>query len=248
MRWLAVAFLVIFGVGVGFTVARAFSGYSQHAAAFLPVWFDTGRTFTIHSSAPMDFGALTGQLRDMTVTERTEKWTNRVVRSPRLRGTLKIRNGSPNESALVLGWTVGFLDRAGHLIPVAARRVATGVALSTREGLRVDPDQDTGVAIDVPFPRAALAQVPLNAIQVALSYQMVPCRKEVAQIPVNLRPSADRSAGTHSIPQILNPQSRPQSRAIGSGFLREIGWTKTRWCRNMIRMISPEPLHGAGGS
>src|SRR5512137_1976838 len=96
------------------------------AAAAQPV----EKVFTLASGAAMKVDFLTGQLEGLTITERIDPKTKSVVDLPELRGTLKLKNDSRDQSARLLGGSLAFLDAKGQVIPIATNRGDTSFTFS----------------------------------------------------------------------------------------------------------------------
>ncbi len=148
------------------------------------------KTFTVALSTPstkVDF--LTGELRDLTITERVDPKTGNVIDPPELRGTLKIKNMSKDQSAQLLGGTLAFVDAKGQ--PMALGKDRTSDDSFTFGGgydtQRLNPGQDTSQSIDVPFPRAGLKPADLKSVRLNLRYLPAPYREQSAEYPASLK-------------------------------------------------------------
>ncbi len=169
--------------------ALAVAACSQHsgtsaAASAQPV----EKTFTLTSSnAPMKVDFLTGQLQDLTVTERVDPKTGTVVDLPKLQGTLKLKNVSADQSARLIGGKLLFLDAKGQPIPIAKDRSDTSFTFSSFETQRLDPGQETSQTIDVPFPRSALKANDLQTVRLDMTYVPSTYREQTISYAVSLK-------------------------------------------------------------
>ncbi len=146
------------------------------------------KTFTLtpgSSAVKVDF--LTGQLQNLTITERLDPKTGKLVDRPELRGTLKLTNGSTDQSARLIKGKLVFLDAKGQAIPLAKDRGDTSFDFSSFDTQRLDPGKETSVAIDVPFPRAGLQANDLQDVRVELTYLPTPYREQAVNVPVALK-------------------------------------------------------------
>jgi hypothetical protein len=145
------------------------------------------KTFTLASSATMRVDFLSGQLQGLTITERIQPKSKSVVDPPELRGTLKLKNDSKDQSAQLIGGHLVFLDAKGQEIPVAKDRGSASIAFSAYETPRLNPGQETSQTIDVPFPRAGLQASEIRSIRLDLSYLPSPYREQGVNYPVSLK-------------------------------------------------------------
>jgi hypothetical protein len=177
IKWLAPALLAL-------GVAACSQQQSQSTAATAqPV----EKSYTLVSSAPMKVDFLTGQLEGLTITERIDPKTKNVVDRPELRGTLKLKNESKDQSARLLGGSLVFLDAKGQVIPVANDRCDASFTFSAYETQRLDPGKETSQAIDVPFPRAGLQAGEIHSIRLELNYLPSAYRAQSVDYPVSLK-------------------------------------------------------------
>ena len=176
-KWLAPALLAL-------GVAACSQQQSQSTAATTqPV----EKSYTLVSSAPMKVDFLTGQFDGLTITERIDPKTNEVVDRPELRGTLKLKNDSKDQSARLLGGSLVFLDAKGQVIPVGKDRGDTSFTFSAYETQRLDPGKETSQMIDVPFPRAGLKAGEIHSIRLDLNYLPSVYRAQSVDYPVSLK-------------------------------------------------------------
>ncbi len=143
------------------------------------------KTFTLTPGATVvkvDF--LTGQLQDLTVTERVDPKTSKLVDRPELRGTLKLTNSSTDQSARLIQGKLVFLDAKGQVIPLGKDRGEASFSFNSYDTQRLDPGKETSVAIDVPFPRAGLQASTLQTVRVDLMYLPTPYKEQAVNVPV----------------------------------------------------------------
>ena len=145
------------------------------------------KSYTLASSAAMKVDFLTGQFEGLTITERIDPKTKNVVDRPELRGTLKLKNESKEQSARLLGGSLVFLDAKGQVIPVAKERGDTSFTFSAYETQRLDPGKETSQTIDVPFPRAGLEASAIHSIRLDLNYLPSAYRAQSVDYPVSLK-------------------------------------------------------------
>jgi hypothetical protein len=125
---------------------------------------------------------LTGELRGLRVTERTEHTTGKLVEPPVLRATLTVTNDSEHQAARLLGGKIEYLDAAGKPIPLAHTSF-TFIGMPTD---RLDPGKHTSQVIEVPFPPAALEPNGLREVSLQLTYLPGPYQVDTVNIPVSL--------------------------------------------------------------
>ncbi len=147
------------------------------------------KTFTLTAnSAAMKVDFLVGELQGLTITERIDPKTGAVVDSPELRGTLKLKNTSTDQSARLVGGKLLFVDTKGQVIPIAKDdRSDTSFTFNGYEAQRLDPGQETSQAITVPFPKAGLQANDLQTVRLNLTYLPSPYREQTADYAVSLK-------------------------------------------------------------
>jgi len=146
------------------------------------------KTFTLTpSNAVMKVDFLTGQLQDLTITERVDPKSGTVVDAPELRGTLRLKNVSTDQSAQLIGGKLVFLDAKGQPIPIAKNRGDTSFTFSSFETQRLDPGQETSQSIDVPFPRGGLKADDLQTVRLDLTYLPSAYREQTVNYTVALK-------------------------------------------------------------
>jgi hypothetical protein len=137
-------------------------------------------------TVPVKVDILEGSLSDLTVIERVNEDTGKVVYPPQLHGTLTLVNTSPDQAVSPLGGSIEFLDAAGQPIPLAEGRSDTSFQFASFSVERLDPGTETSREIDVPFPAAALEQRSLADLRVNVSYLRTPYRRQSTTIPATL--------------------------------------------------------------
>jgi len=138
-------------------------------------------------AAPVRVAFLTGELTDLKVVERVNAQTGEVVEAPKLRGTLKLKNGSSDQTARLLAGEVEYLDGAGKPIALANERTDTSFRFSSYQADRLDPGMATSHDIDVPFPAAALNGQMLADVRLNLTYIPAPYREESVTVPMVIK-------------------------------------------------------------
>jgi len=125
---------------------------------------------------------LTGELRDLRVTEQVERGTGKVVSVPVLRATLKVTNDSEDQAARLLGGKIQYIDATGKMIPTSH----TSFPFIGAPTDRLDPGVSTSQVIEVPFPPAALKPNGIREVSLELTYLPLPYREDTVNIPVYL--------------------------------------------------------------
>lgn len=145
------------------------------------------KTFTVKpATSALRVGFLTGQLTDLKVVESVNTQTREVVQAPRLRGTLKLKNETSDQTARMISGTLEFLDADGKPIPLAAGREEPRFTFSAYSGDRLDPGMETSQNLDISFPAAALDGGRLADVRLKVAYIPDPYRAETVTVPVSL--------------------------------------------------------------
>jgi hypothetical protein len=145
------------------------------------------KTFAVKpATSTLRVGFLTGELTDVKVVESVNQQTGEVVQAPRVRGTLKLKNPTADQTARLISGSLEFLDADGNPIPVAAGREAPSFTFYAYSGDRLDPGMETSHTLDVSFPAAGLDRQRLADIRVKVTYIPDPYRAESATVPVAL--------------------------------------------------------------
>ncbi len=177
------------GVSLAVLVVISVTAYGQRLAAWIvsasPL--SVKKTYTLTVAGPTQFESVTATLRDLTIIARVGSWSGIVLDRPELRGTMTVANRSPDHFVEVLGWRLAFLDRQGQPLPSGTDGQGVGASLSTIDALRIAPGHSSGVAIEAPFPQAALHADRVTAVSVELKYFLVPIREQTAAVATRLK-------------------------------------------------------------
>ncbi len=169
-------------------LALALAACSQQQAQSSAAPEPVTKTFTLTPGpTPVKVDFLTGQLQGLTVTERMDPKTGKLVDRPELRGTLKLTNGSTDQSVQLLKGKLLFLDAKGQVLPLTKDRGDTSFSFSSYDTQRLDPGQDTSITIDIPFPQAALQANSLQDVRVDLTYLPTPYKEQAVNVPVAVK-------------------------------------------------------------
>lgn len=146
------------------------------------------RSFALEpASVPVRVAFMTGQLKDMRVTDRVERGTGKVVNPPKLQATLLLKNTAEDRTARLLGGTIAYADTEGQPIVLAEGRRDTSFRFFSYQTDRLDPGMETTQSIDVPFPAAALGNRSLGNIRLELTYMPLPYEEETTRVTVSLK-------------------------------------------------------------
>ncbi|MBI1735498.1 MAG: hypothetical protein HYR51_10020 [Candidatus Rokubacteria bacterium] len=144
------------------------------------------RSFVVKlAPTPLRVGFLTAELSNVSVVERVREGSGEVVEPAQLRGTLKVKNMSEDQTARLVGGTLRYLGADGRTIALAAGREAPTFTFYSY-GDRVDPGKETSLGLDVPFPAAAMNGAGLDDLRLELSYIPTPYRTEAATVAATL--------------------------------------------------------------
>jgi len=135
---------------------------------------------------PLKVSILQGELTGLKVVERINATTKQVVDQPELRGTLKLRNATPDQAVRLISAKIGYLDTSGKPIALAEKRRDTSVKFYSYQADRLDPGMESSHDVAVPFPAVALAGKTLGDIRVEVTYLPTPYRVEGAEVRVSL--------------------------------------------------------------
>jgi hypothetical protein len=135
---------------------------------------------------PVRVGILSGQLSNLSVVQRVNADTKEVVYAPQLRGTLTLKNGSPDQAVRLVSGRVEYLDDAGAPIALKPDRSETGFNFYSYSSERLDPGKEISHSVDVPFPAVALDGVALSDIRLRVTYLPAPYRQESVEVPVTV--------------------------------------------------------------
>jgi len=183
-RWVGrIGFLASAALVLAVTACSQQSGQST-SAANQPVE-KTFKLMPAEATMTMDF--LAGELQDLTVTERVDPKTGALVDRPELRGTLKLKNVSKDQSAQLVAAKLTFLDAKGQVIPLGKDRGDDSISFESFGTQRLNPGQDTSQTIDLPFPSAGLKPDDLHTVHLGLTYLPSQYREQSANYTVSLK-------------------------------------------------------------
>jgi hypothetical protein len=133
---------------------------------------------------PVATASLTGDLESATVISRVDRKTGKLVDSPDLRATLKLRNATPDQALRLLSGTVEYVGADGAQIPLAKDQGSSGFSFFPDQQSDVLPGQAMSQVIRVPFPAAALKANTLRDIRLHLTCRATPYKNETVESPV----------------------------------------------------------------
>jgi len=166
-------------------VAAMALGCSQQPSGTAAVIED--KTYTVTpASVTVKAGILTGEVTELKVTERVEKGSGRVVSPARLTGTLKLKNGSANQTVRLVAGKIQYIDGQGQLIKLEETRTEPTLRFATYGSERLDPGQEATQSLDVDFPAEALKAKRLKEIRLELSYIPSPYTEETVNFTVSI--------------------------------------------------------------
>jgi hypothetical protein len=165
--------------------AAALAGCSGQPSADTPRIEE--KTFSLNpATIPVRVGILDGQLSELSVVQRVNVETGEVIYAPQMRGTLKLKNDSSDESVRLLDGEIEYLDAAGGRIALANTRSDTSFQFYSYSSDRLDPGAEVSHSVDVPFPAAALKDKTLKEIRLSVTYLPAPYREESVKVPVTV--------------------------------------------------------------
>jgi hypothetical protein len=145
------------------------------------------RTYSVTpASMAVSSGIIAGEVIDLTVTERVERSSARIVSLARLTGTLRLTNTSANRSVRLVEAKLLFIDARGQPLKLPGARADLIAKLSTYGCEWLEPGQDVTQALDVEVPEEALTAKTLRGIRVELSYVPSPFRQEAVSFAVSI--------------------------------------------------------------
>lgn len=142
-------------------------------------------------SIKVSAGIVGGELTGLKVSERVEEGSGRVDTPPRLSGKLVLRNLSQDQSVLLGGGKIVYVDAHGQPIALGPERTAPQIGLSDSYGsgsgsARLEPGKTLDRDVDVDFPGKAIKDVALKDIRVELKYTATPFKRQALDFPVSL--------------------------------------------------------------
>ena len=145
------------------------------------------KTFSLKpATIPVRVGVLDGQLSELSVVQRVNPETGEVVYAPQMRGSLKLKNNSSDESVRLVEGEIEYLDAAGGRIALADTRSDSSFQFYSYSSDRLDPGAEVSKSVDVPFPAAALKDKALKEIRLSVTYLPAPYREESVKVPVTV--------------------------------------------------------------
>ena len=145
------------------------------------------------ASIKVKSGIVGGELTNMRVTERVEQASGRVDYGPKLSGRLVLKNLSVDQSVLVDGGKLLFVDASAKPIALAPEATPPAIRLGdsySTTATRLDPGQELSRDIDVDFPGEALKPGKLHEIRLQLKYTAAPFKRDALDFPVSLAAKA----------------------------------------------------------
>ena len=117
-------------------------------------------------------GIVTGEVKEMKVTERVEAGSGRVTGPAKLTGKLVLKNTSADQTVRLIGGKILYIDSQGQPIKLEDNRTEPTVKIASSYGSaeRLDPGQDITQDVDAEFPVEALKAKKLKEIRLELSY------------------------------------------------------------------------------
>ena len=172
-------------LGLALALGAVLAGCAQQETAATPRIVE--KTFALTpATVPLRVSALRGELTGLRVVERINEDTKQVVDAPKLRGTLKLKNATDDQSVRLLAAKIAYVDTDGKPITLAEDRRDTSFKFYSYQPDRLDPGMESSHDVDVPFPAAALAGKTLGDIRLEMTYLPTPYREEEVAIPVSL--------------------------------------------------------------
>jgi len=111
----------------------------------------------------------------MSVTERVEEGSDRVVSPAKLTGTVKLRNTSANQTVRVVACKIQYIDAQGQPIELGEAGTEPTLRSSSYGAEGLDPGQHASQSLDADFSAEALKANRLKEIRLALTY-IIPSR------------------------------------------------------------------------
>jgi len=176
MWWVLAVAILLFGIW-----GQRFA----HSAASAPVV--EVRTVALQPARiPVVTASLAGDLESLAVISRVDKKTGKLVDSPDLRATLKLRNATPDQALRLLSGTVEYVGADRAQIPLTKDQGSAGFSFFPDQQSDLLPGQAMSQVIRVPFPAATLKANTLHDIRLHLTYRATPYRNETVDGPVTL--------------------------------------------------------------
>ena len=174
--WKVVAFVVP-------AVAAVTLGCSQQPSGSQVVIEDKVYTVT-PASMTVKAGILTGDVKEMKVTERVEKGSGTVVSPAKLTGTIKLTNSSKDQVVRLVTGKILYIDAQGQPIKISETQAEPTIKFATYGAETLDPGKDATQSMDVDFPAEALKAKKLKEIRLELAYIPSPYKEESVKFTV----------------------------------------------------------------
>jgi hypothetical protein len=175
-KWLGVTIL-------GAAIAVMALGCSQQPSGSQVVIEDKVYTVT-PASMTVKAGILTGEVKEMKVTERVEKGSGAVVSPAKLTGTLKLTNSSKDQVVRLITGKILYIDVQGQPIKISETQTEPTIKFATYGAETLDPGKDATQSMDVDFPAEALKAKKLKEIRLELAYIPSPYKEESVNFTV----------------------------------------------------------------
>jgi hypothetical protein len=171
------------GVMMVTMVAAVTLGCSQQPSGPQVVIED--RVYTVTpASMTVKAGILTGEVKEMKVTERVEKGSGTVVSPAKLTGTLKLTNSSKDQAVRLITGKILYIDAQGQPIKLSETQTEPTIKFATYGAETLDPGKDATQSMDVDFPAEALKAKKLKEIRLELAYIPSPYKEESVKFTV----------------------------------------------------------------
>ncbi|MGD0264436.1 MAG: hypothetical protein ABSD47_05680 [Candidatus Methylomirabilota bacterium] len=164
-------------------VAAVTLGCSQQPSGPQVVIEDKVYTVT-PASVTVKAGILTGEVKEMKVTERVEKGSGTVVSPAKLTGTLKLTNSSKDQVVRLITGKILYIDTQGQPIKVSEAQTEPTIKFATYGAETLDPGKDATQSMDADFPAEALKAKKLKEIRLELAYIPSPYKEESVNFTV----------------------------------------------------------------
>jgi uncharacterized membrane protein YeaQ/YmgE (transglycosylase-associated protein family) len=162
-----------------------FAPAGRPAATTDPVIED--KTYAVTPAAmKVKAGLVTGEMTNITVTERVEKGSDRVVSPAKLTAILQLKNSSVNQTLRLVAGKIRYIDAAGQPIKLEDMRTEPTLTFRTDGNDRLDPGQEAIHSLDVDFPAEALKAKKLKELRLDLAYIPSPYHEETANFRVSV--------------------------------------------------------------
>lgn len=167
-------------------VAGVSLGCSQQSSG--PAVTIEDKVYTVTpASVAVKAGIVTGEVKELKVTERVEKGSGTVVSPAKLTGMLTLKNSSKDQAVRLITGKILYIDTQGQPIKLDATRAEPIVRFATYGSAeRLDPGEDATQSLDVDFPVEALKAKKLKEIRLELAYIPTPYKEEVVNFTVSI--------------------------------------------------------------